>query len=82
MGFFIGLPPCIAGLEACEGHITGREKYRSLGRSYWPLSCAKRLQGVVSRRGKHIAAVALANKTAGIIWNLPEKKEEYRPAAV
>lgn len=40
----------------------------------------KWLQGVVSRRGKHVAAVALANKTARIIWNLLARKEEYRPA--
>lgn len=40
------------------------------------------LQGVVARRGKHVAAVALANKTARIIWNLLAKKEEYRPALV
>ena len=30
----------------------------------------KWLQSVVVRRGKHIAAVALANKTARVIWNL------------
>lgn len=40
----------------------------------------KWLQGVASRRGKQVAAVALANKTARIIWNLLAKKEEYRPA--
>ena len=39
----------------------------------------KWLQGVAARRGKHVAAVALANKTARIIWNLLAKKEEYRP---
>ena len=41
----------------------------------------KWLQSVVMRRGKHIAAVALANKMARIIWNLLAKKEEYYPAA-
>ena len=39
----------------------------------------KWIQGVATRRGRKIAAVALANKTARIIWNLLEKKEEYRP---
>lgn len=39
----------------------------------------KWLQGVATRRGRQIAAVALANKTARIIWNLLAKKEEYRP---
>ena len=37
------------------------------------------IQGVATRRGRQIAAVALANKTARIIWNLLAKKEEYRP---
>ena len=41
----------------------------------------KWLQGVATRRGKQVAAVALANKTARIIWNLLAKKEEFRPAA-
>lgn len=41
----------------------------------------KWLQGVALRRGKHVAAVALANKTARIIWHLLARKEEYRPAA-
>lgn len=40
----------------------------------------KWIQGVATRRGRQIAAVALANKTARIIWNLLAKKEEYRPA--
>lgn len=40
------------------------------------------LQGVILRRGRHIAAVALANKTARIIWNILAKKEEYRPQAL
>lgn len=39
----------------------------------------KWIQGVASRRGRQIAAVALANKTARIVWNLLAKKEEYRP---
>lgn len=47
-------------------------------------SCAaqKWNQAVVMRRGKQIAAVALANKTARIIWNVLAKKEEYRPVMV
>lgn len=36
----------------------------------------KWIQGVAVRRGKQIAAVALANKTARIIWKLLAKKEE------
>jgi transposase len=34
---------------------------------------------LVERRGKHVAAVALANKTARIIWALLARGEEYRP---
>lgn len=40
----------------------------------------KWLIGVATRRNRHIAAVALANKTARIIWNMLAKNEEYKPA--
>lgn len=36
------------------------------------------LNGVVARRGKFVAAVAQANKTARIIWNILAKGERYR----
>lgn len=52
----------------------------ALARSDGSYSEQKWIQGVAVRRGKQIAAVALANKTARIIWNLLAKKEEYRPA--
>lgn len=35
---------------------------------------------LVARRGKHIAAVALANKTARTIWALLARNETYKPA--
>jgi len=38
------------------------------------------VQELAVRRGKHVAAVALANKTARIIWALLARGEEYRPA--
>jgi transposase len=38
------------------------------------------VQSVVGRRGKHVASVALANKTARIIWALLARGEEYKPA--
>jgi transposase len=38
------------------------------------------VQELVVRRGKHVAAVALANKTARIIWALLARGEEYRPS--
>ena len=37
---------------------------------------------LAGRRGKHVAAVALANKTARIIWALLARGEEYKPALV
>jgi transposase len=38
------------------------------------------VQELVERRGKHVAAVALANKTARIIWALLARGEEYKPS--
>jgi transposase len=38
------------------------------------------VQELVERRGRHIAAVALANKTARIVWALLAHGEEYHPA--
>ena len=40
------------------------------------------VQTLAERRGKHITAVALANKTARIIWALLARGEEYKPALV
>lgn len=37
------------------------------------------LLGVALRRGRQIAAVALANKTARVIWHILAKNEEYQP---
>jgi transposase len=39
------------------------------------------LRGLFGRRGKHIAAVALANKTARIIWALLSSGEPYQPSS-
>lgn len=41
----------------------------------------KWLNGVVERRGRQVATVALANKTARIVWNVLAKGEEYRAKA-
>jgi len=38
------------------------------------------MQGVAARRGWQIASVALANKTARIIWALLARGEEYKPS--
>lgn len=54
-------------------------------RRFWCASEAKEeeirkkwLQGVCLRRGKFVATVAQANKTARIIWNVLGKSEEYK----
>lgn len=43
-----------------------------------PESCSW-INGVVSRRNKNVAAVALANKNARIVWALLSNEREFRP---
>ena len=43
-----------------------------------PESC-RWINGVVSRRNKNVAAVALANKNARIVWALLANEREFRP---
>ena len=40
---------------------------------------SKWLQGLITRRNKNIATVALANKNARIIWAVLSREETYRP---
>ena len=40
---------------------------------------SKWLQGLITRRNKNIATVALANKNARIIWAVLTRGETYRP---
>jgi transposase len=40
------------------------------------------LQQLIKRRGFNVAAVALANKNARILWALANKKEDYVPEKV
>ena len=49
-------------------------KRKSDTRSRW-------INALVARRGANIAAVALANKNARILWALMARGEEYRRAA-
>jgi transposase len=39
------------------------------------------VNGLIARRNKNIATVALANKNARIIWSILAREEHYRPAA-
>jgi len=43
-----------------------------------PDSCSW-INGVVNRRNKNVAAVALANKNARIVWALLAHEREFRP---
>jgi len=59
----------IHGARAVLQHIGGKTDTLSL----W-------LKALVDRRGMNVAAVALANKNARILWALATKAEDYRPA--
>lgn len=39
------------------------------------------VNGLIARRNKNVATVALANKNARIIWSILTREERYRPAA-
>jgi len=54
--------------------VVRRSEGKSDSRSLW-------LNEIKERRNKNIAAVALANKNARIIWALLAREEEYRAAA-
>ncbi|MEK6536941.1 MAG: transposase, partial [Actinomycetota bacterium] len=54
--------------------VIRRSEGKSDGRSPW-------LNEIKERRNKNIAAVALANKNARIIWALLARDEDYRAAA-
>lgn len=57
----------IHGARSCVKVIEGKTDYRSV----W-------LAGVLQRRNKNIATVALANKHARIIWAMLTRNEDYR----
>ena len=59
----------IHGARSVLSHVAGKTDRRSR----W-------LQGLIARRGKNVAAVALANKNARIAWALLARAEAYRPA--
>jgi transposase len=39
------------------------------------------VNGLIARRNKNVATVALANKNARIVWSILAREEHYRPAA-
>ena len=59
----------VHGARAVLSHVAGKTDRRSR----W-------LQGLIARRGKNVAAVALANKNARIAWALLAHGQSYRPA--
>lgn len=59
----------IHGARAVIFHVTHKNDNFSL----W-------IQGLIERRGKNKAAVAIANKNARIAWRLIAKEETYNPA--
>jgi len=64
----------VAVLQASEDPaVTGKALTEAIPRLKW-------MQNLTARRGKHIAAVALANKTARIIWAMLSSGETYNPA--
>ena len=76
--FFATVEPCRIGIEACaSGHYWARELGASgtmsgrWRRATWPVQ-------LLARRTTKIAAVALANKTARIIWAIMTNGERYR----
>jgi transposase len=54
-------------------------RYCLLKASEKPAPRIRWIRELAERRGKHVAAVALANKTARIIWALLARGEEYNP---
>lgn len=60
----------IHGARSVLQHLAGKTDRRSR----W-------LQGLIARRNKNVAAVALANKNARIAWALLARDEAYRPVS-
>jgi transposase len=56
----------------------GRSVLKTAKHKTDPLSCW--LNGLAARRNKNIAAVAMANKNARIVWALLARKTDYQPA--
>jgi transposase len=93
--FFVQLPPCLIGIEACaSSHYWGRELSK-LGHTVKLMAAQFAYLRVVDkkadaksawarrlkeRRHVNVAAVALAAKHARIAWAILAHGTEYRPA--
>ena len=91
LAFFANMPSCLIGMEACSGaHYWARELTRfghevKLMAAQFVSPYRKRTdkksrwaEGLKTRRGYNIAAVALAAKHARMIWVMLAKGESYR----
>jgi transposase len=93
--FFASLPPCLVGIEACaSAHHCSRE-LQSLGHQVKLMGAlaviryAQRhgtrrpwIVQLLARRATKVAAVALANKMARMVWAIMAKGERYREPVV
>ena len=65
LAFFQKLPPCLVGIEACaSAHHWSRE--------------LQALTTLLARRPTKVAAIALANKLARMVWAMMVKGERYK----
>src|SRR5271166_3823724 len=84
--FFMKLPPCIVGIEACaSSHYWARE-LTALGHEVKLMPPALKhgtkhrpwLASLLNRRPTKVAAIALANKLARMAWAMMAKGERYK----
>ena len=78
--FFAKLPPCLVGMEACgTAHHWARELAR-LGHDVKrkPDTADPRLVALLARKPTRVATVAMANRTARVVWAIMARGETYR----
>ena len=73
-------PPSVTFLlTQCEGHGAGAVLWAAQRRN---ASMDRWVQGLFERRNAHVAAVAMANKNARIVWPLLAKAPQHHPQHV